>query len=66
VLPLNAPNNSRQGKIRPRFAPRGTRIGLIDRLFAAHARMRDLAIVADTEREFACAADLEGKKCLAD
>lgn len=58
ILPFGAAAASEYGEIRSYLQDRGTPIGPLDMLIAAHARSEDMILVTNNVREFARVPDL--------
>lgn len=59
VLPFDAAAASEYGRIREDLQKKGTPIGPLDMLIAAHARAEDLILVTNNVREFIRVPDLK-------
>lgn len=58
ILPFGAAAASEYGEIRSYLQDRGTPIGPLDMLIAAHARSEDMILVTNNVWEFDCVPDL--------
>lgn len=58
ILPFGAAAASEYGEIRSYLQDRGTPIGPLDMLIAAHARSEDMILVTNNVREFERVPDL--------
>lgn len=58
ILPFGAAAASEYGEIRSYLKDRGTPIGPLDMLIAAHARSEDMILVTNNVREFERVPDL--------
>jgi tRNA(fMet)-specific endonuclease VapC len=52
VLPFDIPASSEYGKVRASLEKKGTPIGALDTLIAAHAKSLDLTLVTNNTHEF--------------
>jgi len=59
ILPFHAPAASAYGEIRSHLQNKGTPIGPLDMLIAAHARAEGMILVTNNVREFARVPGLE-------
>ena len=59
ILPFGAAAAAKYGETRSYLQRRGTPIGLLDMLIAAHARAENMILVTNNVREFDCVPNLE-------
>jgi tRNA(fMet)-specific endonuclease VapC len=52
ILPFDIPASAEYGRVRAALTKKGTPIGALDTLIAAHAKSRSLTLVTNNTREF--------------